>query len=163
MNQTKVIELAMQAKGFTTAREMAHAMGIDDQRINNIKTGKRPLDEAEAIMLAEWTELPLSVLLAACALDREKQPTKRSFLEKIARPFFASAVLLGACFQTGTAEARTLSIHTTPAMHYTHRRWWWGLRFIKNVGLETINKLCTSFLGNHATLDQHVLRLSLRA
>lgn len=94
MNQIDLIEAAKQQQGLTSDNQLALRLGVTRSRVSQLHQGKKPADEAEIAMLAEMAEIDVRVALAAVHKDREKNPAKRAYWEKIATQFAMAMALV---------------------------------------------------------------------
>jgi transcriptional regulator with XRE-family HTH domain len=100
MDQKSLIVAAMKQGGLTSFYQLAQRLGVPDSRVSQLRHGQRAADEAEISMLAEMAGIDVRVALAAVHKDREKNPAKRAYWEKIAAQF-ALAMLMVTLGLTG--------------------------------------------------------------
>jgi hypothetical protein len=95
MNQQELLDVAKQQGGLTSDYKLAQALGVTTARLSSLRSGAKPADEAEIAMLADMGKIDLHIALAAVHRDREKNPAKRAYWEKISLQF---AVLIMSVF-----------------------------------------------------------------
>ncbi|SFA98591.1 hypothetical protein SAMN04515620_1112 [Collimonas sp. OK607] len=92
MNQIDLIDAAKQQQGLTSDYKLAQALGITTGRISDLQSGRRPADEAEIMMLADMAKIEPHVAFAAVHKDKEKNPAKRAYWERISLQFAVAGV-----------------------------------------------------------------------
>lgn len=92
MNQIELIDAAKQQQGLTSDGQLALRLGVTRSRVSQIHRNKKPADEAEISMLAEMAKIDVRVALAAVHKDREKNPAKRAYWERISTQFAVASV-----------------------------------------------------------------------
>jgi transcriptional regulator with XRE-family HTH domain len=110
MNQIELIVAAKQQQGLTSDNQVALRLGVTRSRVSQIARNLKPADEAEIAMLADMAGIDLHIALAAVHKDREKNPAKRAYWEKIAVQFSMAIMLVTVCLLTvfpKPAEAKT--------------------------------------------------------
>lgn len=95
MDQIGLLDAAKQHMGLTSDNQLALRLGITRMRVSDLRNGRKPMDEAEIFMLAEMAAIDPRAAAAAARKDREKNPAKRAYWEKISLQF---AVILLAVF-----------------------------------------------------------------
>jgi len=98
MDQTQLLEVAKAQQGLTSDYQLAQRLGVSTGRISSLKSGRQTADEAEISMLAEMAKIDVRVALAAVHKDREKNPAKRAYWEKISLQFALPVLLVSVCF-----------------------------------------------------------------
>lgn len=116
MDQKQLLDAAKQQEGLTSDYELAQRLGVSTGRISQLRSGIRAADEAEISMLADMAKIDVHIALAAVHRDREKNPAKRAYWEKIAMQFSMAMLLVSVCLLTvfpRPAEAAAHSLHAT--------------------------------------------------
>ncbi|NAW64536.1 DUF3693 domain-containing protein [Photobacterium halotolerans] len=72
MYQIKLLDSYKTAKNYVQDKQIAADLGIPQQRISEMRTGKRYLSDKEAIFLAEATNIDPHEVLIFLAADRAK-------------------------------------------------------------------------------------------
>jgi hypothetical protein len=87
MNQNDLIDAAKLQEGLTSDYSLAQRLGIRRSRMSLLKSGRLPADEAEIFMLAEMAKIDPRIAAAAVKKEKEKNPAKRAYWEKISAQF----------------------------------------------------------------------------
>lgn len=92
MNQIDLIDAAKQQQGLTSDYKLAQRLGVTTARVSDLRSQRRTPDDAEISMLAEMANVDLRMALAAVHKDREKNPAKRAYWERISLQFAVAGV-----------------------------------------------------------------------
>ncbi|PUA19022.1 hypothetical protein [Glaciimonas sp. PCH181] len=92
MNQIDLIDAAKQQGGLTSDNQLALRLGITRSRVSELRSGRRPADEAEIMMLADMAKVEPHVAFAAVHKELEKNPAKRAYWERISLQFAVAGV-----------------------------------------------------------------------
>ncbi|WP_211453010.1 hypothetical protein [Collimonas antrihumi] len=92
MNQIDLIDAAKQQQGLTSDYSLAQRLGVTTARISDLRSQRRAPDDAEVSMLADMAKIDLRAALAAVHKDREKNPAKRAYWERISLQFAVAGV-----------------------------------------------------------------------
>ncbi|RJG00955.1 DUF3693 domain-containing protein [Noviherbaspirillum sedimenti] len=106
MNQTQLIDAAKQQGGLTSDYKLAQALGVSTGRVSSLRNGDKAADEAEIAMLADMAGIDLHIALAAVHKNREKNPAKRAYWEKISMQFASVALAVTLVFTGFAGDAR---------------------------------------------------------
>lgn len=83
MNQKELLDVAKQQQGLTSDYQLAQRLGVSTGRLSSLRKGTQTADEAEILMLADMAGIEPHKAFAAVHKDREKNPAKRAYWEKI--------------------------------------------------------------------------------
>lgn len=92
MNVNDLLDAAKQQAGLTSDNQLALTLGIRRERISDIRSGRKPMDEAEIFMCADMAKIDAHVAAASVRLEREKNPAKRAYWERISTQFAVASV-----------------------------------------------------------------------
>lgn len=92
MDQIGLLDAAKQQQGLTSDYALAQRLGVKGGRISDLRSGARPADEAEIMMLADMAKIEPHIAFAAVHKDREKNPAKRAYWERISTQFAVASV-----------------------------------------------------------------------
>lgn len=98
MDQKGLIDAAKTQQGLTSDYALAQRLGIRRSRMSLLNSGALPADEAEIFMLAEMAGIDPRAAAAAVKKNREKNPAKRAYWEKISLQFALGMLLVTLCF-----------------------------------------------------------------
>jgi transcriptional regulator with XRE-family HTH domain len=87
MNQIELLDAAKQQQGLTSDYSLAQRLGITTARISDLRKGRKPVDEAEIFRLADMAQIDPHLAAAGVKIDREKNPAKRAYWERISTQF----------------------------------------------------------------------------
>lgn len=108
MNQIQLLDVAKEKQGLTSDYQLAQRLGVRPGRISDLRTQGKPADEAEIAMLCDMAEIDLHIGLAAVHKDREKNPAKRAYWEKISMQFALASLLVTLGFTGLSGEAHAV-------------------------------------------------------
>lgn len=92
MDQKQLLDVAKAQQGLTSDYSLAQRLGVTTGRISELRSGKRMPDEAEIMMLADMAGIEPHKAFAAVHKDREKNPAKRAYWEKISMGFAIAGI-----------------------------------------------------------------------
>lgn len=114
MDQKELCVAAKQRQGLTSDNQLALRLGVDRSRASKLVRGVSPADEAEIMMLADMAGIDPHKAFAAVHKDREKNPAKKAYWEKISIGFamagLAFALITTGVFVSPDATASNLPI-----------------------------------------------------
>lgn len=109
MDQKQLLDVAKAQQGLTSDYQLAQRLGVRPGRVSDLRTGARAADEAEIMMLADMAGIDPHKAFAAVHKDREKNPAKKAYWEKISIGFamagIAGALVLTGVFASPNADA----------------------------------------------------------
>lgn len=105
MDQKQLLDVAKQQQGLTSDYKLAQRLGITSARISDLRAGRKPADEAEIFMLADMANIDPHIAAAAVKKEKEKNPAKRAYWEKISMQFALGMMLVSVCFIGDISEA----------------------------------------------------------
>ena len=113
MDRIGLLEAAKQQQGLTSDNQLALTLGITRMRLSDVRSGRKPMDEAEIFMLADLAGIDPRKAAAAVKLEREKNPAKRAYWEKISMQFAMVLISLTALLGVGVSDANAAGFKDT--------------------------------------------------
>ena len=118
MDTNGLLDAAKQQRGLTSDNQLALTLGITRMRVSDLRAGRKPMDEAEIFMLAELAEIDPRKAAAAVRKDKEKNPAKRAYWEKISIQFATVLIALTALFGAGVSDAKASGFQDQQSINY---------------------------------------------
>ncbi|HGS4757839.1 TPA: DUF3693 domain-containing protein [Vibrio parahaemolyticus] len=87
MYQSKLLDAYKKAQNYVQDKQIAHDLGISNQKISKIRQGERYLTENEALFIAEKIGLSEEEVLVYLAADKSKTYKAQQAWEKITKRF----------------------------------------------------------------------------
>ncbi|MBE3784876.1 hypothetical protein GSS20_26210 (plasmid) [Vibrio parahaemolyticus] len=87
MYQSKLLDAYKKAQNYVQDKQIAHDLGISNQKISKIRQGERYLTENEALFIAEKIGLSEEEVLVYLAADKSKTYKAQQAWEKITKKF----------------------------------------------------------------------------
>ncbi|EKO3594746.1 hypothetical protein U0K82_001927 [Vibrio metschnikovii] len=85
MYQSKLLDAYKKAKNYVQDKQIAHDLNLPNQRISEMRKGKRYISDEEAVFLAEQAGIDPELALLGCHADRNENPRIKQLWEHIAK------------------------------------------------------------------------------
>ncbi|WP_342651956.1 DUF3693 domain-containing protein [Vibrio metschnikovii] len=85
MYQSKLLDAYKKAKNYVQDKQIAHDLNLPNQRVSEMRKGKRYISDEEAVFLAEQAGIDPELALLGCHADRNENPRIKQLWEHIAK------------------------------------------------------------------------------
>jgi hypothetical protein len=117
MDQKQLLDVAKSQQGLTSDYSLAQRLGVTPARVSDLRKGRRDAELTEIFMLADMAGIDPHIAAAAVHREREKNPAKRAYWEKISMQF-AMAMLMVSLISIGFPTDANAQTTVYPSINY---------------------------------------------